>query len=60
MTCEEATLELYRKTGILGLPGTVFGRNQASFIRLAFCNLRRDDLDSGDRRLLDYDRALSS
>ena len=60
MTCEEATLELYRHTGILGLPGTVFGRSQASFIRLAFCNLLPDELETAIRAMLEYDRALST
>jgi aspartate/methionine/tyrosine aminotransferase len=60
MTCEEATLELYRHTGILGLPGTVFGRSQASFIRLAFCNLLPDELETAIAGLLEYDRALST
>ncbi len=59
LTCEEATLELYRNTGILGLPGTVFGGSQASFIRLAFCNLGRNDLEAATAGLLEYDRALS-
>jgi len=60
MTCEEATLELYRHTGILGLPGTVFGRSQASFIRLAFCNLLPDELETAIGAMLEYDRALST
>jgi aspartate/methionine/tyrosine aminotransferase len=60
MTCGEATLELYRNTGILGLPGTVFGRSQESFIRLAFCNLGREDLDAAIAGLLDYDRELAT
>lgn len=56
--CEDVSLELYRNTGILGLPGTVFGRGQASFIRLAFCNLLPDDLDAASHSLLEYDKAL--
>jgi len=56
--CEEATLALYRHTGILGLPGTVFGRAQDSFIRLAFCNLLPADLETACRNFLDYDRGL--
>jgi hypothetical protein len=57
-TCEEATLELYRRTGILGLPGSVFGEGQNSFIRLAFCNLSPAELDAAGQRLLQYDRGL--
>jgi len=58
VTCEQATLELYRHTGILGLPGTVFGRHQRSFIRLAFCNLLPDELEAAGHGLLEYDGAL--
>jgi hypothetical protein len=58
VTCEQATLELYSRTGILGLPGTVFGSHQGRFIRLAFCNLVPEELESAVRGLLEYDRAL--
>ncbi len=58
LTCEEATLELYRSTGILGLPGTVFGRSQTSFIRLAFCNLALNELEAAMASILEYDRGL--
>ena len=58
MTSEQATLELYGNTGILGLPGTVFGASQTSFIRLAFCNLSPQDLEAAGGLLLDYDRTL--
>ena len=57
-TSEEAALELYRHTGILGLPGTVFGEGQQAFIRLAFCNLQPADLDQASDALLAYDATL--
>lgn len=56
--CESATLRLYRHTGILGLPGTVFGPSQTSFIRLAFCNLDPAALDEALSHLIAYDASL--
>lgn len=44
LSCEDATLELFKRAGVLGLPGTVFGENQKKYIRLAFCNLSEKDL----------------
>lgn len=58
LDCDAATLELYRATGILGLPGTVFGRSQFRFIRLAFCNLDAAGLDEAIAGLLAYDRTI--
>jgi aspartate/methionine/tyrosine aminotransferase len=44
MSAEAACLKLYEKTGILGLPGSVFGKSQEGFVRLSVCNLSPDDL----------------
>lgn len=56
LDCEAATLRLYEHTGILGLPGTVFGESQTRFIRLAFCNLHPAALEEALANLAAYDR----
>lgn len=56
--CEEATLEIYKKTGILGLPGTAFGPNQQGFIRLSFCNLTKKTLKEAIQNLILFDKKL--
>lgn len=58
--CEAACLKIYEHTGILGLPGTVFGDSMGSFIRLAFCNLTESDLISAIRNLIEYDREMTA
>lgn len=44
MTATEAAIYVYKKTGILSLPGDVFGSSQSQFLRLAFCNLDKVSL----------------
>lgn len=39
LSAVEAALKLYKETGIIGLPGSIFGPNQERFIRLAYANL---------------------
>ena len=39
LTATDATLKLYEHTGIVGLPGSIFGPSQEKFIRLAYANL---------------------
>lgn len=59
LDCEDATLRLYEHTGILGLPGTVFGASQQRFIRLAFCNLQPAALEGALVNLAAYDRVVA-
>lgn len=59
MTSEEACLELYKNTGILGLPGTVFGESMRDYLRLAFCNISEKELEQVLLQLLHYDQELS-
>ncbi len=58
--CEEATLSLYERTGILGLPGTVFGASMTPYIRLAFCNLTEAELLLALENLTLYDREMAA
>jgi len=55
MTSEQAGLELFRETGILGLPGTVFGKSQEDFIRLSVSNLSESGLAEAWGELLEFD-----
>jgi aspartate/methionine/tyrosine aminotransferase len=54
----EASLKLYEETGILGLPGEVFGRKQARFIRLSISNVSQADTESALHALSEFDTRL--
>lgn len=56
---EDAALELYRNTGILGLPGSIFGKNHARFIRIAYANLGEKRLRDALSELERYDARLA-
>lgn len=58
LSCEDACLKLYEHTGILGLPGTVFGGTMEPYIRLAFCNLTESELNLALNLLNTYDREM--
>lgn len=58
LNSEEATLKFYQETGIMALPGTVFGSQQRSFIRLSYCNLSEADLKSALAAISDLDQRL--
>lgn len=58
--CCQSALRLYQETGILGLPGTIFGAKQAQFIRFAFCNSDEKALTSAMARLHEFDQRLRS
>jgi len=58
MDAETAAITLYRETGILGLPGTTFGKSQQSFIRLSISNLDENQLKEAMDQLVDYDQRV--
>ncbi len=58
LNATQAALKLYEEAGILALPGTVFGKSQNKFLRLAYANfdaakltLALDQLSALDRRM---------
>lgn len=54
-SAKQAALLTYEFTGLLGLPGTIFGRNQDDFIRLSYCNLTMSELDRALDQLIAFD-----
>jgi aspartate/methionine/tyrosine aminotransferase len=46
----ERTLLFYERTGLLGLPGDVFGASQSEYIRLALSNVEGEDVLEAARR----------
>lgn len=58
LSSEAAALKLFDATGILGLPGEVFGQSQRGFIRLSFANLAVEPLGEAMDRLVRYDQNL--
>lgn len=55
MSCTDATLEIFRQTGVLGLPGTTFGEQQQAYVRLAYCNVSADELERAMANLSRFD-----
>lgn len=59
LSADDAALQIYRETGILGLPGTVFGATRKDFTRLSVCNLSPDDLEAALTNLVAFDDRLA-
>lgn len=59
LTAEQAALKIFHETGLLTLPGTVFGPSQSSFLRLAFANIDKIQLRRALKNLSDFDKLLT-
>jgi aspartate/methionine/tyrosine aminotransferase len=59
MNSTQAALELFRQTGILSLPGSVFGSSQEKYLRLAYGNLTSDQLECAMQALKKLDNTFS-
>lgn len=51
LSARDAATQLYKDTGILSLPGSVFGKSQEKFLRLAYENLSLEHLPQALQRL---------
>jgi aspartate/methionine/tyrosine aminotransferase len=59
LSSEDAAIKLFKNTGILSLPGSIFGASQSGYLRLAYCNLDMPTLDKAVRALVKFDCSLS-
>jgi len=58
LSSEEAALKLFQETGILTLPGAVFGLGQSRFLRFAYANIHKTELGTALKNLCDFDQLL--
>ena len=55
-SAREVAVELAQQTGVLTLPGSMFGPQQEDYLRLAFANVDASLMDEAARRLAAYAR----
>jgi aspartate/methionine/tyrosine aminotransferase len=60
LTSAQASLHLFEATGIIGLPGTVFGKSQEAYIRLSISNVSENDLDRALGELIRFDDSCAT